>query len=1105
MAISFPNAAGDRGTVSLASGNTLTVPSPANIADGDLLLAVIYGQTFGTITTPTGWSLLYKATSGATRNFSVFYRSVTTASSEAASWTWTASVNSRMVGDVIRVLGAAASPIDSAPTSDFYSSSGPSTLPAPGVTAVNGAASLVVVSFTNDSTATPHTFSLPGASGLYTNSINDTSSTNMQVAQLSAAGPTGTQTVTVTPHTVTGGSFAFTLAPAAAVTNYSGAAVVSGAGSASVTGVSVLGSPAAASGSGGASVSGFSSTPNAAATAGVGGVSVTPTPKANGVVGATGVGTSSATKNGGAMPRMTRSGSQLLVGGTARRFAGTNMYWLGLNDNLRDANGAATVPTLATTQQAMDAAVGMNSSILRIHTFGINYGDAEGKSTPTVMPTLGNYNESTFRQLDNILYEATQRGLYIVAPVADRWNYYHGGAITFAQMVLGGTNTDAYYQNAFMTNATVKAAFKNQWLAPLLNRVSTRDGVAYKDQPAFAILELANEYFDADATWTSEMAAFVKSIAPNILVADPTAASGKYVTDSNVVLNYNATSQTSTPDANVDIFGGHFYPRDHWHLESDLPNVTAASRVWMTGEYDWTVNMQDGITKPSGQNITRAAWLSEIESTPGIAITMWWSLETTAAGVHSDGYELYSTPQNTEQTNGYNALKAHAAKVNPVAPTGFSGSAAGSGTGTVTVLGTPKPGSSAATSGSGTVTVTGVPKEAGTASTSGGGTVTASSVVSAAGPVSTTGTGSVAVSATSSSSAFGTAAASGSGSTVVSGGTSSTSVAALTGLGTVSVATTTALSALAAPSGTGTVTASGILASAGMAAVSGTGTASTYSSTSGGSTSASSGTGTVSVTFTSGRSTTVAVSGSGTVVAGSTSMAASGLAAASGIGTASTNNSTSGSSTSGTSGVGTVSVAVSVISAAVAAAITGTGTVVVSGHVTASGTVAATGTGTASAVSAGASYSGSAMAAGSGSASVSTAVVFHPTVGTSGVGTISLVSQHITLGYPLQPGGEGTATVLEGVLFGVMARAASEGSVSVSGSTMTTSTVVGATGEGFLTILGIKDITKFLLSFWTGAQEIQGSVSLWDGKQQVAVKIAPAGVTTSPVGVTTQQ
>ena len=51
-----------------------------------------------------------------------------------------------------------------------------------------------------------------------------------------------------------------------------------------------------------------------------------------------------------------RTGSGLTLAGAPFRFSGTNVYWLGLDDNVRDAAGAPTYPTRFRVDDAFRAA-----------------------------------------------------------------------------------------------------------------------------------------------------------------------------------------------------------------------------------------------------------------------------------------------------------------------------------------------------------------------------------------------------------------------------------------------------------------------------------------------------------------------------------------------------------------------------------------------------------------------------------------------------------------------------------------------------------------------------------------------------------------------------
>ncbi len=69
-------------------------------------------------------------------------------------------------------------------------------------------------------------------------------------------------------------------------------------------------------------------------------------------------------------PCVTRTGSQLLLEGRPWRFAGVNMYWLGLDDNIRDGAGP-TYPTRYRIDKGFDAARRVGARVVRAHTLGV--------------------------------------------------------------------------------------------------------------------------------------------------------------------------------------------------------------------------------------------------------------------------------------------------------------------------------------------------------------------------------------------------------------------------------------------------------------------------------------------------------------------------------------------------------------------------------------------------------------------------------------------------------------------------------------------------------------------------------------------------------------
>ena len=130
----------------------------------------------------------------------------------------------------------------------------------------------------------------------------------------------------------------------------------------------------------------------------------------------------------------------------------------------------------------------------------------------------------------------------------------------------------------FYTNATIIRDFKT-YIAYLLTHKNPYTGLTYAQDPTIAMYETGNELggtvfgdMDVPNSWTREIAAFIKSLAPQKLVVDGT---------------YGVNKTHFAVEA-VDVFSDHFYPPLVDKLTADIASVEAADRVYLAGEYDWT-------------------------------------------------------------------------------------------------------------------------------------------------------------------------------------------------------------------------------------------------------------------------------------------------------------------------------------------------------------------------------------------------------------------------------------------------------------------------------------------------------------------------------------
>jgi len=215
------------GTSGAANATSVTANKPANVANNDLLVAVVYGRsnTAQYTTPPTGWTAVNP---GGTRTTSVgwqtfYYKPIPVAASEAAtSYTWAGGTNGRHDVIIGRVSGAdLASPIEAVGNDALAIGGTPQTLPMPAVTAVSTNGLLITGENTQVTTgASPVNLTPPaGITKLATVTTTTSAQNNnlgMSYKQLSASGSTGTMVFSATGTLQSGLGYAMIIKSAAA-------------------------------------------------------------------------------------------------------------------------------------------------------------------------------------------------------------------------------------------------------------------------------------------------------------------------------------------------------------------------------------------------------------------------------------------------------------------------------------------------------------------------------------------------------------------------------------------------------------------------------------------------------------------------------------------------------------------------------------------------------------------------------------------------------------------------------------------------------------------------------------------------------------------------
>ncbi len=327
--------------------------------------------------------------------------------------------------------------------------------------------------------------------------------------------------------------------------------------------------------------------------------------------------------------------------GNPVKFAGANLYWLGLSES-----GGVHYPSHFEIEDAVLTVKEMGGNVIR------SFGAMTVGCSLCIEPTLNNFNPNAFDSLDYAVKAAKDNNIRLILPLVDNYKYYHGGKYTFLSWrgIADDSNGD------FFTNPTVINDFKS-YISYVLNHVNTYTGLAYKDDPTIMVWETGNEVYpgssccSSTSVWAKTIANYIKSIAPNQLVAD-----GHYGLDSG---SYATTS--------IDILSDH-YSSPSSKLATNQTNAKAKGKVFMLGEHHWTQLKASGAP---AETYDLQTYLSAVEAN-NVGISIYWSLfphkeipDNSSHGFvqHGDGYTLHYPGDTADMISRAQILRTFAYKV----------------------------------------------------------------------------------------------------------------------------------------------------------------------------------------------------------------------------------------------------------------------------------------------------------------------------------------------------------------------------------------------------------------------------------------------------------
>jgi mannan endo-1,4-beta-mannosidase len=338
----------------------------------------------------------------------------------------------------------------------------------------------------------------------------------------------------------------------------------------------------------------------------------------------------------------------LMLDGQRFRFSGANAPYLGLSEDSSaygapvDADGLH-LASHSEIDATLDSAQAMSAKVIRAYSSLLSVG-----KTNAIQPTLGVFNSAGFEPTDYLLSQCAARGIKLVFPLVDNYQYYVGGKFWYCTE--NGVTPDSV-ASQFFTNTTIINSFKAH-ISAVLNRVNQYTGLKYKNDPTILAWETGNEINMVPETgisaWADEISRHIKL----------TEGAQQLVADGNTELD-----AASFDLDYVDIYCNHSYGGTLAQIVTNATTVHSHGKAFFLGEYTWT----DKDTIGFGTSWTLTQMLSAIEASTYVDGDNFWELLAPLAQF-GGGFVLHWPGDDANMVTRATQLANHALKMRHLAP-----------------------------------------------------------------------------------------------------------------------------------------------------------------------------------------------------------------------------------------------------------------------------------------------------------------------------------------------------------------------------------------------------------------------------------------------------